>query len=135
MTTPASFKNTYVIDMEKLSKRPFGYLLNGTTILPIELKNGQEITATEEMQVFFAGRFVEKMVKQYKDLSKILGNTDARTILEYLDNTGKPIMTLYPTNDVDLHTHNWDNIDSNVLPDIQNTINQRKMLIGKAQSK
>ena len=102
MTELASFKNVYVINMNEVPNRPFDCLIDG------------------------------KVVKQFPDLSKILDDPDARTIIEYMDNNGKRIMTLYPTNDVDLHTRNWGKFNPDILPDVQKIVDARKELIGRA---
>lgn len=133
MTELASFKNVYVINMNEVTNRPFDCLIDGKVLLPIETKNGATFKLEEgQMPVLFSEHFARKMVKQFPDLSKILNDPDARTIIEYLDNNGKQIMTLYPTNDVDLHTRNWGKFDPNILPDVQKIVDARKELIGKA---
>jgi hypothetical protein len=123
-----SFKNTYVIDMAKLLKQPFKFMPNGA-ILPIETKNGEHVT--DEVPKLFSERLVKKMINEYPDLSDSIGTVTARTIIEYLDVNGKPILTLYPTNDTELHTNDWTHIDGRVLPEIQTLIQQRQNLINK----
>ena len=128
MANDKPFKNTYLIDMDKLSKQPFNFMPNGA-ILPIEQKNG--VALTSDTPKLFSERFAAKMVKEYSILSNIIGKQNARTIVEYLDMDGNPILTLYPTNDTELHKNDWSHIDSRVLPEIQHIIEQRQKLINK----
>lgn len=119
MTELASFKNVYVINMNEVTNRHFDCLRDGKVRLPIETKNGATFKSEEgQKPILFSGRFAGKMVKQFPYLSKILNDPDARTIIEYMDNNGTRIMTLYPTNDVDLHTRNWGEFNPNILPDV-----------------
>ena len=132
MTKLESSKNVYVINMSELN-RHFDYLRDGKVRLPIETKNGVPFKSEEgQKPILFSGRFAGKMVKQFPYLSKILGDPDARTIIEYMDDNGTLIMTLYPTNDVDLHTCNWGTFNSDILPDVHNIVDTRNELIGRA---
>lgn len=117
------FKNTYIIDMEKLLNKPLTFMPNGT-ILPIEKKNGKAVT--DEVPKLFSERFVKKMIKEYPNLSDVIGVVSARTVIEYLDQDGTPVLTLYPTNDTDLHKNDWTRIDSRVLPEVQHIIERRQ---------
>lgn len=122
------FKNTYVIDMGKLLTHPFNFMPNGT-ILPIETKNGEHVT--DEVPKLFSERLVKKMINEYPDLSDSIGSLTARTIIEYIDVNGQPVLTLYPTNDTELHTNDWTHIDGRVLPEIQSIIAQRQKLVSR----
>ncbi|MBO4745657.1 MAG: hypothetical protein J5613_01125 [Alphaproteobacteria bacterium] len=122
------FKNTYVIDMGKLLTHPFNFMPNGT-ILPIETKNGEHVT--DEVPKLFSERLVKKMINEYPDLSDSIGSLTARTIIEYMDVNGQPVLTLYPTNDTELHTNDWTHIDGRVLPEIQSIIAQRQKLVSR----
>lgn len=128
MADARPFKNTYVIDMGKLLKQPFNFMPNGT-ILPIETKNGEHVT--DAVPKLFSERLVKKMINEYPDLSDSIGSLTARTIIEYMDVNGQPILTLYPTNDTELHTNDWTHIDGRVLPEIQGIIEQRQKLVSK----
>lgn len=133
MTELASFKNVYVINMSEVLNRHFDCLRDGKVLLPIETKNGATFKLEEgQKPILFSERFAGKMVKQFPYLSKILDDPDARTIIEYMDNNGTRIMTLYPTNDVDLHTCNWGTFNPDILPDVHNIVDARKELICRA---
>ena len=131
-TKAPSFKNVYVIDMQKvLNNMAFWFALGDQ--LPIFTKNG--INADDN---YFAGnlseRFVRKMIKQYDVLSGALGPTGASTIIEYLDSSNKPVLTLYPTNDVDVHNHDWTHVSQNAIVDLQKIHDERVTLLNKFQN-
>lgn len=121
-----SYKQIYLIDMDEVSKRPFDRVPSGI-LLPIVHNNGQP--------KIFSEHFAIKTVKSYPSLSKIIGEQDARTIIDYLDTDGNPIVTLYPTNDVDLHRNDWTKFSTDGFNDLQRTIQARQSLIAKSNSK
>ncbi len=102
----SSFKNTYVIDMRALSERPVQWTENGA-ILPIESINGAAPATPEESIKLFAERPVRRMLDQYSVLFPMV-NKAAQTITEYIDLDGKPLITLYPNNDVYKNNDDWE---------------------------
>ena len=99
------FKNTYVIDMKQLSAHPLTWTPNGRVELPIETKNGIAPTDPNEKKHGFDERHANRMIKQYPVLFPIVNKT-ARTVIEYLDSTGRPVLALYPSNDIDFYRDN-----------------------------
>ena len=100
------FKNTYVIDMNKLRSHPIEWTPSGA-ILPIESKNGALPASPEDGYKLFAERQVRRMLEQYSILAPTVKKNEANTITEYLDLNGKPLITLYPNNDTYTHDINW----------------------------
>lgn len=99
------FKNVYLIDMKKLAKQPIDWTPNGA-VLPIEKMND---IPTDDKAVFtklFSERHTKRMIDQYPVLFPII-NRKARTIIEYIAADGKPLITLYPNADVDIHNQDW----------------------------
>ena len=127
-----NFKNVYVVDMKKVQDNIAFWFALGDR-LPIFTKNG--INSDDN---YFVGnlseRFVKKMIKQYNILSDALGSTDASTIIEYLDNSNKPVLTLYPTNDVDVHNHDWTHVSQSAITDLQKVHDERVALLNKFQN-
>lgn len=99
------FKNTYVIDMRAVREHPVQWTENGA-ILPIESINGAAPTTPEESIKLFAERPVRRMLEQYSVLFPMV-NKAAQTITEYVDLGGKPLITLYPNNDVYKNNDDW----------------------------
>ena len=128
-TKASNFKNVYVIDMKKvLDNIAFWFALGDQ--LPIFTKNG--INADDNyFAEHLSERFVKKMIKQYDILSNALGSTDASTIIEYLDSSNKPVLTLYPTNDVDVHNRDWTHVSQNAIADLQKVHDNRVTLFNK----
>ena len=108
------YKNVYVIDMAQISKNRAEWTVFGTA-LPVTTKNG---VATSDNNLKLSERCVRKMITQYNILSNALGATDASTIIEYLDKAGKPVVTLYPTNDIDVHNTDWTNVSPDAIEDL-----------------
>lgn len=116
------FKNEYMIDMDKLSKQPTNYTLNGI-LLPIEKINGNE---TPKMTKLFAERQAKRMVEQYPILFPMI-NRDARTVIEYIATDGHALITLFPNADIDIHDTNWqEHLTKTALEDLYNIYNRRK---------
>ena len=101
----SSFKNTYVIDMRAVREHPVQWTENGA-ILPIESINGVVPKTIEESTKLFAERPVRRMLEQYSVLFPMV-NKAAQTITEYIDLGGKPLITLYPNNDVYKNNDDW----------------------------
>ncbi len=128
MAEPITFKNTYVINMNELKKRPFDCLQKGA-LLPVEQKNGEPGTADLVLFSEHADFYVKRMIREYPSLSQTIGEQDARTIIVYLSKAQKPIMTLFPTNETDIITDIWNDVDDGVLPDATAIIDNRTKLI------
>ena len=129
-----SFKDTYVINMTELKKRPFDCLPNGA-LLPIEQKNGKPHTGDLTLLSKHVDFYVKHMIQEYPLLSQTIGEKEARTIIVYVSKAKKPIMTLFPTNETDIITHVWDDVDDGVLPDATAIIDERKQLMSNFQDK
>lgn len=121
-----SYKNVYLIDIDRI-KNKVSTLLMGNT-LPVIDQNATTQNDTPTFKVF-SERCVRKCIGQYNILSAALGNTTARTIIEYLDKSGKPLVTLYPTNDIDVHNNDWTNLSTVAFDDLHKTIQERTNLI------
>jgi len=124
-----TYKNTYVIDMEKVLNDRLMWTVLGAS-LPILTKNNKP----ENSVKMLSERLAKKMVKQYEQLSKIIGKTDAATIIEYLDTNGRPLITLYPTNDVDVHNNDWSNLAASAMADLQRIHDERIAMINRARN-
>ena len=122
-----AYKNVYVIDMAQISKNRAAWAVLGTA-LPIVTKNG---VSTSDNHLKLSERCVRKMISQYDILSNALGATDASTIIEYLDKAGKPVVTLYPTNDIDVHNTDWTNVPSAAIEDLHKIHDMRIALLKK----
>lgn len=103
--TTVPFKNIYLIDMKKLVKQPINWTPNGA-VLPIEKMNDVPADEKTVFTKLFSERHTKRMIDQYPILFPII-NRDARTIIEYIAENGKPLITLYPNADVDIHDQNW----------------------------
>lgn len=124
------YKNTYIIDMDRVLQNRMTWTILGAG-LPVIEKNSQP----EDSIKALSGRFVEKMIKNYEQLSKLIGKTDASTIIEYLDTNGRPVITLYPTNDVDVHNTDWSNLAPSAIADLQRIHNERALMVHSARHK
>lgn len=125
--TTTTFKNEYIIDMVKLKKLPIIWTPNGAE-LPMEKINGQAINGTPPIEFarLFSERPVKRMIAQYPVLFPIL-NKAARTITEYLSTNGKPLLTMYPNADIDIHDPDWqNNLSKDALIDLYETYKERK---------
>lgn len=127
-----SFKDTYIVNMDELKKRPFNCLPNGA-LLPIEQKNGEPNTDNLILLSEHVDFYVKRMIKEYPLLSQTIGEKEARTIIVYVSKAKKPIMTLFPTNETDIITPVWNDVDGGVLPDATSIIEKRKQLMKKFQ--
>lgn len=123
------YKNTYIIDMDRVLKNRTTWSVSGAN-LPVLQKNDKPDTSIKEL----SERCVRKMIKQFDQLSKIIGKTGASTIIEYLDTNGKPVITLYPTNDIDVHNTDWTNFSSHAMADLQRVHDERMILINRARN-
>ena len=66
------------------------------------------------------------MIAQYPVLFPML-NKDARTITEYLSADGKPLITIYPNAEIDVHDSDWQNgLSRDALFDLHNMYQKRK---------
>lgn len=122
------FKNIYLIDMRKLAKQPIDWTPNGA-VLPIEKMNN---IPTDNKTVFtklFSERHTKRMIDQYPVLFPIITH-DARTIIEYISADGKPLITLYPNADVDIHNADWQKyLTTTAKEDFMNMYNNHKKMI------
>lgn len=130
MAEQITFKDTYVIDMNTLKKRPFACLQNGV-VLPVEQKNGKPDTTDLTLFSKRAEICIAHMIEEYPTLSQKLGDQEARTIIVYVSKANKPIMTLFPTNDTDVITNIWNDVDDGVLPDATAIMGKRQEMINK----
>lgn len=108
-----NYKRTYKIDINKARHIPYQWGRNQIS-LPIISIN--DVPTTEFKP--FSERHVIKMFNQSAYLMRHLG-TKAFIITEYLDNTGTPIATLYPTSDIVMHKNDWTHADSQAIKDLQ----------------
>ena len=127
-----SFKKTYIINMNELKKRPFDCLQKGA-LLPIEEEDGKPKTTDLTLFSEHADFYVKRMIKEYPSLSQTIGEKEARTVIVYVSKTNKPIMTLFPTNETDIITPVWNDVDEGVLPDATSIIEKRKQLMQNFQ--
>ena len=125
-----SYKNTYVIDMDRVIENRIMWTILGDG-LPVIRKNDKPDNSVKQL----TERFVKKMIKQYEQLSQIIGKTQASTVIEYLDKSGKPLITLYPTNDVDMHNSDWSNLAEPAMADLTKTYSERFALLNLARNK
>ena len=126
----ATFKNEYIIDMAKLNSRPIIWTPSDAE-LPVETINGQTITwpTPDKFVRLFSERQVKHMIAQYPVLFPML-NKDARTITEYLSADGKPLITIYPNAEIDVHDPDWQNgLSRDALFDLHNMYQKRKQEI------
>ena len=130
MAQSSNFKNTYVVNLNELSKHPFTYLNNGI-VLPVENKNGQKTDEEFTIHSNRADRCIKQMCSSYPMLSQIIGDIAVRTVIEYVNKSGRQVMILYPTNENSLITNDWSNTDPDILPDAHKIINERKKVIEK----
>lgn len=125
----AAFKNVYVIDMNKVLSNRVTWTVLGAA-LPISLKNGI-VPSGESFMKQLSERCVKKMIKQYDILSTALGETEASTVIEYLDKSGAPVVTLYPTNDIIVHNNDWTNLAPTAIEDLYKIHDERVMALNK----
>lgn len=119
-----SYKNVYLVDMDKvINNRVHWSILGG--VLPIAKKNGHALTEIKPL----SERCVKKMINQYDILSNALGTKNASTIIEYLDSTGTAIVTLYPTNDIDVHKTDWTNLSQVAIDELHKIHQERAELL------
>lgn len=127
----AKYKNTYVIDMEKVLARRGKYIVSNNSTLPIIKRNGQD-AAPMEYITGCSVNCIATMVERFSRLQKRLGPIDASTIVQYLDKNGMPIVTLYPTGETDLLNPQWGNFDQDAQHDLLTTQKQiLKRISGK----
>ncbi len=128
-----NFKNTYVIDMEKLNGgQPIIWTTNGGE-LPIK----QQISNSVSPRLF-SQRYAEQMIAQYPILFPVIGKNEACTIIEYVaDNCkpselGRPLVTIYPNGRIDVHEPGFETMLSRTaIADYNNTYKQcRKRIEG-----
>lgn len=128
----ATFKNEYMIDMEKLNKQPTNYTINGI-LLPIEKINGTEVTDATNQTKVFAERQTNHMIEQYNVLFPMI-NRDARTVIEYIASDGHALITLFPNSELYIHDQNWqEHLSKDALADLANTYNKRKTAFESAR--
>ena len=121
----AKFKNEYMIDMDKLSKHPTSYTLNGI-ILPVGKINGTTVTETPKLTKVFAERYAKRMIEQYPILFPMI-NRDACTIIEYVAPDGHALISLFPNADVDIHDKDWQKyLPEPAMKDLLTIYNKRK---------
>ena len=114
------YKNTYVIDMDKVLANRDKYIMSDSSVLPIIMRNGQKTSKTE----YISGcsfTCIEALIKQFAKLSKQVGKNDASTVVQYLDKSGVPIVTLYPTGDTDILNNKWANFALEAQTDLFKT--------------
>lgn len=124
-----SFKNVYVIDMNKVLSNRVTWTVLGA-VLPVSSKNGT-VPSGENFVKQLSERCVKKMIKQYDILSTALGETEASTVIEYLDKSGTPVVTLYPTNDIDVHNNDWTDLSPTAIDDLYKIHTQRVTALNK----
>lgn len=117
------YKKVYIIDMNRV-KSKVNALLMGNTLPIINPDDATKPTFKE-----FSERCVRKCINQYDILVAALGTQTAGTIIEYLDQSGKPLVTLYPTNDIDVHNNDWTNLPPVAFDDLHRTINERTAML------
>lgn len=121
-----TYKKVYIVDMARLKNNKVTTLLMGN-ILPIV----NQADATKPTFKEFSERCVRKCIEQYNILAAAFGTQTACTIIEYLDGAGKPIVTLFPTNDIDVHNNDWTNLSPAAFDDLHRTINERNAMMTK----
>lgn len=123
----SKYKNTYVIDMDKVMTNRSKYVMSGNSTLPITKRNGLDVAKTE----YITGcslTCIASLVERFSKLSKRIGKKDASTVIQYLDKFGVPIVTLYPTGETDVLNTQWGNFDIDAQQDLmlaQNEITKR----------
>jgi hypothetical protein len=121
-----NYKKVYIVDMARLKNNKVTTLLMGN-ILPIV----NQADATKPTFKEFSERCARKCINLHDILAAALGEETACTIIEYLDGAGKPIVTLFPTNDIDLHKNDWTNLSPAAFDDLHRTINERNAMMTK----
>ena len=101
-----NYKNVYVIDMDKVLANQDKYVIYGNSALPIKKRNDVIISKPEHITGCSLSS-IETMVAKFRKLSKKIGETAASTVVQYLDETGTPVVTLYPTGETDLLNNKW----------------------------
>ena len=91
-------KNTYKIEMSTPLYNPAMFQLCETTPMPVDQKNGTEISRDGwRTCALFPTYGAQKMIQMYKYTQPVMGDL-ARTIVEYLDKeSGEPVAYLFPT--------------------------------------
>ena len=117
------YKNTYIIDMNKVLANHGKYVVPNNFTLPIIKRNGQD-TAPMEYITGCSVNCIATMVERFPRLEKRLGLIDASTVVQYLDKDGIPIVTLYPTGETDLLNPQWGNFDLDAQRDLLRTQSQ-----------
>jgi len=120
----SKYKNTYVINMDKVLANRNKYVMYGNTCLPIIKRNDQDADPTEYI-TGCSETCIANMVERFHSLSKKLGKLNASTVVQYLDKGGMPIVTLYPTGEADVHNHQW----GNFAPEAQRDLLSAQMQI------
>ena len=87
------FKNTYEINMTEAEKQPLLHWILAGNVLPIVDKTDKSKFVIQK----FSERGIVQTISNYTNLSKIAGEVEARTIIEYLDKNKRPLVLLYPT--------------------------------------
>jgi len=121
-----TYKKVYRLDMDWVKNNGVPALLMGN-MLPIVNQND----ATKPTFTEFSERCARKCISQHKTLVAALGEETACTIIEYLDGAGKPIVTLFPTNDIDLHKNDWTNLSPAALDDLHKTMKERNAMMAE----
>lgn len=121
-----TYKKVYTVDMARLKNNRATALLMGN-ILPIVNQND----ATKPPFKEFSERCARKCINLHDILAAALGEETACTIIEYLDEAGKPIVTLFPTNDIDVHNNDWTNLSPDALDDLRKTMKERSDMMAK----
>jgi len=102
----SKYKNVYVIDMDKVLANRDKYVIYGNSALPIKKRNDVIISKPEHITGCSLSS-IENMVLKFNKLSKKIGETAASTVIQYLDESGAPVVTLYPTGETDLLSNKW----------------------------
>lgn len=118
------YKNVYLVDMDKVINNRVNWMIMGGA-LPISQKNDSALSEVKPL----SERFVKKMIRQYDMLSTAIGAKNASTIIEYLDASGAAVVTLYPTNDIDVHKTDWSNLPQSAIDDLYKIHNERTALL------
>lgn len=119
----SKYKNTYVINMDKVLANVSKYVVVDNSTLPIIQRNGVETPKTEYISGCSVA-CIENMVNRFARLTKKFGKQTASTVTQYLDKSGTPIVTLYPTGEADILNNKWGNFDLDAQADLRRMQNE-----------